>query len=96
MYIIANKSSTREALACELHVSKRTITRDIVDLSPIVPIFTKSGNQGGIYILPGYRINREYLTLTEETCLCELANEVCYDRKMILQGIVKRFFRPHK
>lgn len=95
-FLVVHKSSTREDLAREFRVSKRTITRDIVDLSPIVPIFTKSGNQGGIYILPNYRTNREYLTLTEENCLHELSNEVCHDRKVILQGIVKRFSMPHK
>jgi predicted DNA-binding transcriptional regulator YafY len=90
-FLVANKYSTRESLANEFRVSKRTITRDIVILSSEIPIFTKSGNKGGIYILPQYKINTGYLTLQEEICLRELADEVTYDRRVIILGILDRF-----
>lgn len=90
-FLIVHKTSTREELAREFHVSKRTITRDIVKLSPEVPIFTIPGNQGGVYILPEYKMDREYLTLAEEQCLRDLAKEVCYERRVILLEILDRF-----
>lgn len=90
-FLVMHKTSTREELAQEFNVSKRTITRDIMKLSPDVPIFTTPGNQGGVYILPEYKMDREYLTLAEEQCLRDLVSEVCYERRVILLKILSRF-----
>lgn len=66
------KQSTRCELATEFNVSTDTIDRDIVYLSGIAPVYTKQGNQGGIYILPEYRSYKNYLTDEEEECLYAL------------------------
>ncbi len=59
-------------MATEFNVSTDTIDRDIVYLSGIAPVYTKQGNQGGIYILPEYRSYKNYLTDEEEECLYAL------------------------
>lgn len=92
-FLIVNKKSTREILADEFHVSKRTITRDIVYLTSQVPIFTKSGNCGGIYILPEYKYDSRHLSYTETECLTGLIACVEDDKKIILKGIIERFSR---
>ena len=46
------KYEITENLANELNVSARTIRRDIVELSMLIPLYTKTGRYGGgIYIL---------------------------------------------
>lgn len=90
-FLVANKCCTRELLAHEFHVSVRRIARDVVFLSSEVPIYTKSGNRGGIYILPQYKINSGFLTKEEKMCSEELADEVEGDKKVVLLEILERF-----
>ncbi len=71
-FLVKKKQSTRCELATEFNVSTDTIDRDIVYLSGIAPVYTKQGNQGGIYILPEYRSYKNYLTDEEEECLYAL------------------------
>ncbi len=92
-FLVANKQSTREILAEEFCVSKRTITRDIMYLTAQVPIFTKSGNNGGVYILPEYKYDSKHLSCDETECLEELLDYVESDKKVILKGIIERFSR---
>ena len=54
-FLVANKQTTRSALAKKYAVSTNTITKDIAFLSHYAPIYTKTGGDGGIYILPGYK-----------------------------------------
>lgn len=50
------KYEITENLANELNVSARTIRRDIVELSRLIPLYTKTGRYGGgIYILDSCR-----------------------------------------
>ena len=65
-FLVQKKQSTRCELATEFNVSTDTIDRDIVYLSGIAPVYTKQGNQGGVYILPEYRSYKNYLTDEEE------------------------------
>ncbi len=54
-FLVKRKESTRFELALEFGVSISTIHRDIIYLSGIAPVYTKQGNQGGIYISPEFR-----------------------------------------
>ena len=82
-FLVQKKQSTRCELATEFNVSTDTIDRDIVYLSGIAPVYTKQGNQGGVYILPEYRSYKNYLTDEEE----ESAN----DERRIICGIITKF-----
>ena len=85
------KQSTRCELATEFNVSTDTIDRDIVYLSGIAPVYTKQGNQGGIYILPEYRSYKNYLTDEEEECLYALIKKSANDERRIICGIITKF-----
>jgi len=55
---------TASALAARFEVSRRTILRDVDALNRAgVPIVTARGNDGGIGIMEGYRVNRSVLYL---------------------------------
>ena len=45
------RRETRENLAFEFGVSKRTIEYDVLQLSLAYPIYTTQGNGGGIHVL---------------------------------------------
>ena len=87
-FIVQKKQSTRCELATEFNVSTDTIDRDIVYLSGIAPVYTKQGNQGGVYILPEYR---SYLTDEEEECLYSLIKKSANDERRIICGIITKF-----
>ena len=72
-FLVKRKESTRFELASEFGVSISTIHRDIIYLSGIAPVYTKQGNQGGIYILPEFRSYKNYLTEAELS--------LCFNRK---------------
>lgn len=89
--LIQRKHSTRIELAMEFNVSVDTIARDILYLSSIAPIYTKQGNQGGVYILPGYRSYKNYLTDAEENCLYGLIKKSSNEERRILCGVITKF-----
>ena len=78
-------------MATEFNVSTDTIDRDIVYLSGIAPVYTKQGNQGGVYILPEYRSYKNYLTDEEEECLYALIKKSANDERRIICGIITKF-----
>lgn len=92
-FLIHKKQSTRPELAMEFNVSVDTIDRDIVYLSSVAPIYTKQGNQGGIYILPEFRSYKNYLTEAEENCLYALIENSNVEERRILCGIITKFTR---
>ena len=92
-FLVQKKQSTRCELATEFNVSTDTIDRDIVYLSGIAPVYTKQGNQGGIYILPEFRSYKNYLTEAEENCLYTLIENSNVEERRILCGIITKFTR---
>ena len=72
--LYAKGHCTTSELAENFGVSERTVRRDIGLLSLSKPIYTKSGkNGGGIYIVEGYRIDRNYFSTEEENLLKKVA-----------------------
>lgn len=66
-FLTYHKKSTGKELAEKFKVSKRTIYRDIEILSTLnVPIYVKSGRNGGIYILEAYTISKSLVTNKEQ------------------------------
>ena len=90
-FLVKRKESTRFELALEFGVSISTIHRDIIYLSGIAPVYTKQGNQGGVYILPEYRSYKNYLTDEEEECLYSLIKKSANDERRIICGIITKF-----
>ncbi len=61
--LLQEEKTTAPELAERFEVSKRTINRDIEDLSKAgIPIRTAQGAGGGISIMDGYRMDRTILT----------------------------------
>ncbi|MCD8180899.1 MAG: HTH domain-containing protein [Firmicutes bacterium] len=90
-HLALKKISTYSELAETFNVSVNTISRDIDYLSRTAPIYTKQGNNGGVYILPEYRSYKNYLTKKEENCLCGLMKKADEEEKHILNAIIIKF-----
>lgn len=64
--LLQRDTVTAPGLAEHFEVSRRTINRDIEDLCKAgIPIATRQGQGGGIFIMDGYRIDRTLLTNRE-------------------------------
>lgn len=85
---------TRENLATEFQVSVRTIVRDIEALSCSAPIYTVSGNGGGIKVADGWYVGRRYLRAEQETLLRELMIDLEPEKQRIMKSILTAFAIP--
>lgn len=94
--VCARRHETRENLAFEFGVSKRTIEYDVVCLSQNYPIYTTKGTGGGIHIMEGYRLDSKYLTEPEQQLLKRLGTGLTGEEKTILESILKKFSLPIK
>lgn len=64
--LLQREQVTAPYLAEKFEVSRRTINRDLEDLSKAgIPLFTTQGRGGGIRIMDGYRIDRTLLTSSD-------------------------------
>ena len=95
------KYDTISNLAEEFGVSKRTIQRDIVELSITEPIYTQSGKYiGGVYIMENYSMDKSYLTDSEYELLHKVltfakTKSVCEleDKEIV---ILENYISKHK
>lgn len=88
--------STYEQLAIEFNVSKRTIQNDIEELTLSAPIYTVSGNGGGIKVVEGWHLSKEYLSEKQEKLLTEMLSSLNDDDAKIIKCILNRFSVPKK
>ena len=70
--LIIRRHTTANELAQEFGVSIRTIQYDIQALTPVYPIYTKQGENGGIFIREDYKPYANSLTPMEVAALHEL------------------------
>lgn len=64
--LLQNEKVTAQELAQRFEVSHRTILRDIDSLALAgIPIVTTQGNNGGISIMNGYKLDKSLLTVDE-------------------------------
>lgn len=87
---------TRESLAAEFGVSKRTIERDIEILGCSVPIYTVQGGGGGIRVADGWYAGRRYLHSDQEALLRSLMDGLQPDQQKTMQSILDSFAMPRK
>lgn len=65
-YLLQNEKATAGELAGRFEVSHRTVLRDIDSLTLAgIPIVTTQGNNGGISIMSGYKLDKSVLTIDE-------------------------------
>ena len=82
---------TKSNLAYEFGVTYRTITKDVYRLSQEYPIYTTSGNGGGIHIEESYNRNKEYLSNEEEALLRKLHKTLSGEEAETMMSIIKIF-----
>ena len=75
-------------------VTKKTILKDIMFLSSIVPLESRPGNGGGIFLKMEYDGPKVYLSEDEEELLLNLLDTLCVQEKKILISIINKFSMP--
>lgn len=90
------RHDTRENLAFEFGVSKRTIEYDVEILSANYPIYSVQGKGGGIFIMEGYKLHKKYLTEKQSKVLQELVVTLTGDDKQVVMSILKEFSKNRR
>ncbi|MCM1219724.1 MAG: HTH domain-containing protein [Lachnospiraceae bacterium] len=86
------KRETRENLASEFGVSKRTIETDIEALSLAhFPVYTKSGYEGGIFIDEDYVPDMKFCSRKQAEFLVALLPKTEGEDRGILLSIIETF-----
>ena len=93
--LMRNKKCSMTELAFQYSVSDRTIRRDILFLSRYAPICTKTGLNGGAFLMDGYR-KELYLPLSkdEENLLLRLMPTVCANEQHLIATIINKYAMP--
>lgn len=89
--LIIRRHTTANELAQEFGVSVRTIQYDIQALTPIYPIYTKQGENGGIFISEDYKPYVNSLTPIEVSALCELYNLSEGIHKQVIFQVLRKY-----
>ena len=92
--LCARRRDTRENLAKEFGVSKRTIEYDVLVLSCRYPIDTKRGKGGCIFVADWFDLHKGYWTDEQYELLQKLNTELIGKDKQILQSILKKCNKP--
>lgn len=86
LYLLKTKKTTHRELAETFEVSVKTIQRDIDRLSVQgIPVYTKQGNDGGIYMEPSYKLSRSFFTKEDlQTVIFALSlfDQISHEDKM--------------
>ena len=88
------RSATYQELADEFGVSKDTIRNDIAELSLSVPLYTVSGNSGGIRVADGWYASKTYLCQEDEEMLRRLLPGLQPEDQRRMQHILSTFAKP--
>ena len=79
---------TRENLANEFGVCKRTIEYDVLSLSLKFPIYTKQGSGGGIFLMEGVRLDRPSMNERQLRLLKKLAAMLTGEEQEIVNEMI--------
>lgn len=86
LYLLKTKKTTHRELAETFEVSVKTIQRDIDRLSVLgIPVYTKQGNDGGIYMEPSFKLSRSFFTKEDlQTVIFALSlfDQISHEDKM--------------
>lgn len=89
--LCTRRHETRENLAFEFGVSKRTIEYDIMYLSLEYPVYTTQGNGGGIHVVDGFRLDRPRMNDKQMALLHKLLLTLSGEDKETMQTIIKNY-----
>ena len=92
--LVKERFTTAMRLAYLYKFDKQTIRRDIAFLSNCLPITTKSGNGGGIFLEMDFEKPKEYLSAEEENLLVRLSESLSQREKLIIHSIINKFSVP--
>ncbi len=92
--LIERRYETTGVLAAEFQVCRSTIKRDFQMLCIYHPLYSRSGSNGGLFVMEGYSLGRKYLSDEQATFLEELSPLLSEDKKQIMAGILKKFKKP--
>ncbi len=90
------RHDTRENLAFEFGVSKRTIEYDVLALSSHYPIYTEQGKGGGVFIEKWFKFGMVYMTSEQVELLKRLNEGLSEKDQKIMQSILNTYARPIK
>ena len=82
------RHETRENLANEFGVSKRTIEYDVLNLMLTYPVYTVQGNGGGIYVTDNFRLDRPRMNEKQTALLQKLLLTLSGEDKETMQNII--------
>lgn len=92
--LMKERFATAMKLAYLFDVDKQTIRRDIAFLSSRMPIITKAGNGGGIFLEMDFETPKQYLSTEEENLLLKLSETLSKRDKLIIHNIINKFTVP--
>lgn len=88
------RHETRENLAFEFGVSKRTIEYDVMQLSLSYPVYTTQGKGGGIHIMDGYYLSRAVLSEKQTSLLKRLLLTLKGEDRETMADIIRKYGKP--
>lgn len=83
------RHETRENLAQEFGVSKRTIEYDVLNLMLTYPVYTVQGNGGGIYVTDNFRLDRPRMNEKQTALLQKVLLTLSGEDKDTMETIIK-------
>lgn len=83
-----HRHETRENLANEFGVSKRTIEYDVLNLMLTYPVYTVQGNGGGIYVTDNFRLDRPRMNEKQTALLQKVLLTLSGEDKETMQNII--------
>ena len=72
-----------------------TVKRDLIFLSSCIPIETKSGNGGGVFLNLEFESRKQYLTMNEKALLERLSKSLSAKDKVLMRTIINKFSIPN-
>ena len=93
--LMRNKKCSMTGLAFQYSVSDRTIRRDILFLSRYAPIYTKTGLNGGVFLIDGYRKELMlHLSMEEEALLLKIMLTLDEEEQHLISNIINKYALP--
>ena len=95
--ICERRHEKMDNLAFELGVSRKTIIRDVLELSISYPVYTVSGrHESGVFVEDDYYLGKQYLSDEQQELLVTMLGNCDENQKKTMLAIIKKFGRKDK
>ena len=92
--ICERRHEKMDNLAFELGVSRKTVMRDVLELSISYPIYTLSGrHDSGVFVQDDYYLGKQYLSDEQKELLEAMLVNCDANQKKTMLAIIKKFGR---